>query len=409
MKFSLSFFIVLFICPIVLISFSHVKADSPKTNTVQWSQAEIDRIKPLSFEYIPRHSSDPSNQYLSVPAAVSLGKELFNDQRMSTNLSVACATCHIEQKAFTDKRNIALGIRIGVRNTPSLLNVAQQNWFFWDGRKDSLWSQALGPLENPAEHAFSRLQMIHFIARDAHYRQRYQQLFQQNLPDDKALSKLPSQGGPNGNIDDLIAWKKLPKETRKKVNRVFANIGKAIAAYVATLKSKPSSFDYFVAELQSKGQSQLLDESAQRGLKLFTGRAHCSNCHSGALFTNKAFHSIGTGIPGRDNGRSEVINEVMHDEFNCLGEFSDAKPEQCKELKYMSTDGHTLAGAYKTPSLRNVSKTAPYMHDGRFKTLQDVLKYYAGVTHNKNIETDLPALDLNAQDQKDLVSFLQTL
>ncbi len=388
---------------------SIVRADSSSIVPVQWSQEEIERIKPLSFKHIPRYIEDPSNQYLHVPAAIKLGEDLFNDKRMSTNLAVACATCHIKQKAFTDKRNIALGIRIGVRNTPSLLNVAQQNWFFWDGRKDSLWSQALGPLENPAEHAFSRLQMIHFIANDTDYHKRYEHIFKQPLADADTLSALPEKGGPNGNIDELIAWKKLPTERKKMVNRVFSNIGKAIAAFVSTLTSGPARFDHFVAELETKGKSSLLSASAQRGLKLFTGRAGCANCHQGALFSNKEFHNIGTGIPGKDNGRAEVISEVKHDVFNCLGEFSDASADQCLNLTYMSTNSHAMAGAYRTPSLRNVSKTAPYMHDGRFKTLNAVLDYYAGIDKQKALQTDLPEMKLSEQDKTDLVHFLQTL
>jgi len=410
MQLSLPSFILLIICPL-LIPFSLLKADAitTQTQTVQWQQADIERIKPLSFKHIPRHIKDPSNQYLHVPAAIKLGEDLFNDKRMSTNLAVACATCHIKQKAFTDKRNIALGIRIGVRNTPSLLNVAQQNWFFWDGRKDSLWSQALAPLENPAEHAFSRLQMIHFIANDVDYRKRYATIFKQKLPDAETLTKLPLKGSPNGNIDELITWKKLPSETKKMVNRIFSNIGKAIAAYVSTLKSKPSRFDHFIAALEKKGESSLLGPSAQRGLKLFIGRAGCANCHQGALFSNKEFHNIGTGIPGRDNGRAEVISEVKHDVFNCLGEFSDARADQCINLKYMSTNSHAMAGAYRTPSLRNVSKTAPYMHDGRFKTLNAVLDYYASIDKQKALQTDLPEMKLSEQDKADLVRFLQTL
>ena len=379
------------------------------TDTLQWSHAEINQLKQLSLKNLPQLNSDPSNKYLHDPEAIKFGKDLFNDKRMSTNLSVACASCHIQEKAFTDKRNIALGIRIGVRNTPSLLNVAQQNWFFWDGRKDSLWSQALGPLENPAEHAFSRLQMIHFIANDATYRKRYEQIFPQKLPSSKVLSELPAKGSPNGNIEELISWKKLPKETKKRVNRVFSNIGKAIAAYVFTIKSKPTQFDRFVDALQHTGHSPVMDKAAQRGLKLFIGRANCANCHSGALFSNKEFHNIGTGILGKDNGRSEIINEVKYDVFNCLGEFSDATPEQCMELKYMGTDSHALAGAYRTPSLRGVAKTAPYMHDGRFKSLQEVLNYYAGIDKEKAMQTDLPPMSLSAQDQADIIRFLQTL
>lgn len=374
-----------------------------------WSSSQINTISRFSFKHIPELSSDPSNQYLHNQDAIRLGRDLFNDARMSANGKVACASCHIKAMDFTDRRNVALGVRIGVRNTPSLLNAAEQNWFFWDGRKDSLWAQAMGPLENPNEHAFTRLEVLRFITTDKHYRKRYQSIFKQALPNVAALAKLPAAASPQGTLDELIAWKKLPRSTKKQINRVFANIGKAIAAYVSTLKHKPARFDRFVNELLEKGSSAVLDESEQRGLALFIGRAGCANCHSGPLFSNKEFHNIGTGIPGVDNGRAEVINEVLHDEFNCLGEYSDASPDQCMELKYMSTDRHALAGAYKTPLLRNVAHTAPYMHDGRFSSLEDVLGYYAAIDKNRAAQTDLPVIKLSKQDQADLLAFLKTL
>ncbi len=146
------------------------------------------------------------------------------------------------------------------------------------------------------------------------------------------------------------------------------------------------------------------------GYKLFVSqKSGCANCHSGPLFTNKEFHNIGTGILARDNGRSEVIEAVIHDEFNCLSKYSDAKPEQCAELNYINRNKHGLSGAFKTPSLRNLSKTAPYMHDGRFTDLKQVLNYYSSIDEVKSKEVDLPPISLSEREQQDIINFLQTL
>ena len=130
-----------------------------------------------------------------------------------------------------------------------------------------------------------------------------------------------------------------------------------------------------------KGASEILNDSEQRGLKLFIGaESGCANCHSGPLFGNKEFHNIGTGIPAKDNGRSEVIESVIRDEFNCLGKYSDAKPDQCMELKYINRNKHSLSGAFKTSSLRGIKDTAPYMHDGRYTSLHEVMEHYDRVS-----------------------------
>lgn len=380
----------------------------------QWSNADLQQLKQFSFKNIPLHSRDPSNGVLNNPNAIKLGELLFNDVRLSKNKKIACTSCHIKALAFTDNRKVAQGMRLGSRNTPSLLNTAEQNWFFWDGRKDSLWAQVLDSIENPAEHGFTRVEMLHFISNNQAYRKQYQQIFSQQshlLPTQATLKEYPKKAGPESDIDHLIAWKKLSKEQKHSVNRVFTNIGKVIAAFVSTIKNKPSRFDRFIDEVSKKGESSVLNQSEQNGLKIFMSQdTGCTNCHRGGLLSNGEFHNIGTGIRGRDNGRSEVVDAVIRDKFNCLGKFSDAKPEECLELKYANNYKHVLAGAYKTPSLRNLSKTAPYMHDGRFSNLKDVVDYYASIDKEKAKEIDLPPIKKMSDAEKaDLVNFLLTL
>ncbi len=383
---------------------------SVSLQALEWSEQERENLKQYSLISHRPSYTDPSNQYLNNSNAIQLGEQLFNDHRLSKNKMISCASCHIETKSFTDNRMVARGIRKGYRNTPTLLNIAAQNWFFWDGGKDSLWAQAMSSIENPSEQGFSRIEVLRFIANDPYYRKAYKKLFRQALPNKQQLKSYPEKGGPNGNISVLKAWKKLSRKQKNTVDQVFSNIGKAIAAYVATIVSPPTRFDYFVEQLSKQGRSQKLTEAEQKGLKLFMSkRVGCSNCHSQAIFSNKEFHNIGTGIPGIDNGRSEVIDAVIRDDFNCLGNYSDASEEQCMELLYANTDRHTLAGNYKTPTLRSISKTAPYMHDGRYNNLADVLKYYNSIDKDKAERTDLVQINLNEEEEKNIIAFLKCL
>lgn len=373
------------------------------------TETEITKIKHLSLNSL--HTvEDPSNKFLNKEGARALGKALFNDSRLSSNGKVSCRTCHIEQYAFTDKKKLASGLREGFRNTPTLLNVSHQHWFFADGAKDSIWAQNLSSIENPAEQNFTRLEVMRLISTDKLYRKQYDRLFEHDLPNQSDLDQYPLKAGPNGELKDLISWKKLTKNQRHSINLVFTNIGKAIASYVSILESKPTRFDKYVDDIKEKTISSYLNASELRGLKLFLSqKSGCSNCHSGPIFSNKSFHNIGTGIPAKDNGRSEVIESVLRDPFNCLGIYSDAKPEQCSELNYINRNKHQLRGTYKTSTLRSISKTAPYMHDGRFETLEEVIKHYIFIGQSETIKTDLSPISLTEKEQLDLVSFLSTL
>jgi len=374
-----------------------------------WTESEIKQIQSFSLEKL-KDKPDLSNNYQNNPAAVALGKSLFNDFRLSSNGKVSCSSCHLEEYAFTDNKKIAIGLRQGFRNTSTLLNISQQHWFFADGAKDSLWAQSLSSIENPAEQNFTRMEMLHLISSDKNYRQQYEAIFRQKLPSEAELNILPRKAGPNGKLNYLIAWKKLSKAEKNNTNRVFTNIGKSIAAYVATIKSQPTKFDRFANELKEKNASSHMTLSEQRGLRLFLSPdSGCANCHSGPVFSNKTFHNIATGIPGKDNGRSEIIESLVRDEFNCLNKYSDAKPEQCLELKYINRNKHQLNGAYKTPTLRSIAKTAPYMHDGRFLELSEVIEHYVSVSKDKQKKTDLTPIILSNEQKSDLINFLLAL
>ena len=395
---------------VLLLTLLNITFVSLHAKTINWSDQERDLLNSFSVTKL-NQASDPSNKYIFQKEAIRFGKTLFNETRLSSNKQVACASCHIKSQGFTDNKILAIGQRAGMRNTPTLLYAAHQNWFFWDGSKDSLWAQAISSIENPAEQNFSRTQLLHYIAKEPSYRKQYEKLFQHTLPTSTLLRDYPDKAGPNGDLSQLKAWKKLSRLKKETINTVASNLAKAIASYVTSIETKPTRFDSFVKEVTAQGHSNKLTPSEQRGLKLFKSeKAGCINCHSSPIFSNKSFHNIGTGILAQDNGRSEVIDAAIRDPFNCLGKYSDANPEQCMELKYASTNKHGLAGTFKTPTLRGVKTTAPYMHDGRFKNLAAVVNYYASFNTKEKADTvDLPIIKLSKQEQKDLVNFLLTL
>ena len=378
-------------------------------NANTWSKDERMRLQRFSFDSL-ESPTDPSNKYLNNPKAIEFGKSLFSDKRMSSNGEIACSSCHIKEYSFTDNRKLSIGLREGFRNTSTLLNSGYQHWFFADGAKDSLWSQALSSIENPDEQNFSRLEVMRLIAKDKNYRSQYIKIFKNPLPNDSELQSLPSKAGPNAALKDLITWKKLTKQQRHETNIVFTNIGKAIASFVATIESPRTRFDSFIEDIQKNSTSNILNKSEQRGLRLFLSQeSGCANCHSGPLFSNKTFHNVATGIPGKDNGRSEIIESLVRDKFNCLGKYSDAKKEECVELNFINRDKHQLAGSYKTSMLRGISGSAPYMHDGRFDNLFDLIRHYESSSQIKPSTTDLTPIKLNDQQRQDLVNFLLTL
>jgi cytochrome c peroxidase len=289
-----------------------------------------------------------------------------------------------------------------------LAGVAAGSWFFWDGRKDSLWSQALGPLESAVEHGGDRLQYVRVIA--THHRAEYEAVFGP-LPD---FSNLPEHATPNGRADLREAWQSLPENQRDEINRVFANLGKAIAAYERKLQPGESRFDRYVDAIESgdtAATNRILDREEVAGLRLFIGKARCTECHNGPLLTNHDFANTGVpeakGLPG-DLGREGGARQVLQDEFNCNSPYSDASPETCRELAALKPQEHMLR-QFKVPSLRNVAERAPYMHAGQFASLPDVLAHYNRAPAAPAGKTQLHPLNLDNRELTQLDRFLQTL
>jgi cytochrome c peroxidase len=295
------------------------------------------------------------------------------------------------------------------RRSMPIAGTAYSPWLFWDGRKDSLWAQALGPLENPVEHDSDRTHVAHLIA--TYYRAEYAVIF--GPPPD--LSGLPPKAGPVPDATAAAAWAALSPEEQDKVNRVFASAGKAIAAFERQIMPGPSRFDRYVeAVLRDDRQAMesLFTAEEVAGLRLFIGKAECTQCHNGPLLTDNHFHN--TGVPAEpdlppDVGRALGAQQVLSDEFNCLGAYSDAAPEQCSELRFMVSDGHELVRQFKPPSLRNVAERPPYMHAGQFVTLDEVLHHYNTAPLAPEGHSELQPLNLSELELAQLGAFLATL
>jgi cytochrome c peroxidase len=280
---------------------------------------------------------------------VALGEALYFDKRLSADGTVSCATCHDPAEAFADRKATAVGIegRRGARNAPTLLNVMFSAELFWDGRARSLEEQAKLPLVNPDEMGMpNHEEVVARVASAPEYRAAFRKAF-----------------GRRGVTIDLIV--------------------KAIAAYERTCLTGDSPFDRFVG-----GDAGALNASQKRGWELFRHKAGCINCHTfgpdAPFFTDFKFHNTGvaSGVAGAaaDLGR-----------FRVTGRLEDA-------------------GAFKTPTLRNVELTSPYMHDGSEKTLIDVVRFYSkGGVPNPQLDSRLHPLSLTEDEISDLVGFLRAL
>jgi cytochrome c peroxidase len=362
-----------------------VKADS----SPEWSKQEIEILRSLRIESLPPLLPDPSNRYADNPRAADFGHRLFFERRLSSNGKVACATCHQPERDFTDGRPVAIGVGVTARNAPTIVGAAYNIWFFWDGRKDSQWSQALASLENPLEHNMPRRRLVEVVRDNPDLARDYVAIF-----------------GPLPEADDADG-----------VNRAFANIGKAIAAYERRIMPGPAKFDRYVdaivAGRQPRPEDALtLDE--RQGLHAFISDqlGRCMRCHNGPLFTNQHFHNIGVAEPSRrdlEDGRMAGVELALADEFNCLGRYSDAKPQDCAELVYARRHSPELLGAFKVPTLRNLLKTAPYMRTGSRRTLEDVMWHYRTLPMARVGTSELNDLPITSTEFDQLEAFLHTL
>ena len=387
-------------------------------DATHFSESEIRIIAQFQLPDLP---TDPTNAYADDSAAAHFGQYLFFETGFSQNQEIACSACHQPALGFADKLSLGKGLAELSRHSQSLWQVAYQRWFFWDGRVDTLWGQALQPIEDPRELGTTRLELIHFIHQNASLREAYEQIFGP-LPELNDTERFPKSGRPvpaEPQHPHHQAWLALASADREAVNRAFANVGKALAAYQRLLVSKNSPFDQFANALALDKPLNVpeFSESAQRGLKLFIGKAQCRSCHNGPNFSDGEFHNNGVpplngGIP-RDPGRWQGIPSLLNEPFNSASAFSDDRfGPKATSLQALVRNSDQW-GQFKTPSLRNVAETAPYMHQGQLPTLEAVVAFYAdlrdAILAGHHREPLLQPLDLSSQERVDLVAFLKSL
>lgn len=282
---------------------------------------------------------------------ISLGRRLYYDPALSVDNTVSCATCHGPEHGFSDGKPVSNGVqnKTGTRNSPTVFNSAYFELQFWDGRAPSLEKQAEGPVQNPVEMAHTLKGVEDRLNADPSYREQFAAAF-----------------GPGPITYEMVE--------------------NSIASFERTVVSGNSPFDRWKYGHNEKAVSA----SVKRGFLVFTSKTkgNCAACHlvgkDYSLFTDNKFHNIGVGVD--------------------LGNIND-------DGRYTVTKDEADRGAFKTPSLRNVAQTAPYMHDGSIKTLKDVIDFYiGGGNSNAQLDKEIHVLDfLTGQERADLLAFLESL
>jgi cytochrome c peroxidase len=442
--------------PAVVLGVSLVIVGSLGACTDETMFTEEERNTLSTYKLPAKPPANPSNRVADDPGAAKLGKKFFFDPRFSGALGaandgasggslgkagdlgkVACYGCHQIELGGADRRSrtpTSLGSNYGLRNAPTVINaafwdVADGGWQLWDGRKDSLWALALGPMEGANEHAGTRLQYAHHVYNK--YRAEYEQVFgaMPNMletldgqPIDPTGSNLRFKyngkpGQPN--------FDNMPMEDKVAINRFYSNVGKAIEAYERLLVSpsfEPSKFDYLI---EKNFEVDLTDPMAMtpaaiRGAKLFIGKAACNECHRGPMFTDFKFHNIGCpqqgqNVPAIDVGRQGKGMFMKNDPMNRAGAFSDFVDDTHINalMEQEATVSNLLLGSFRTPTLRNIERTQPYMHDGVYTNLWDVVEHYnfgGGTgTFSGRKEAAIAPLLLDDGELDDIVEFLRSL
>lgn len=324
---------------------------------MQW---EITQQMRLPDDYAP--PPDPTDALADDPRAVALGHALFDDPQLSSSGTVSCASCHDPARGFADGVPRAVGVAVGDRNTPSLLFAAHQRWQFWDGRADTLWAQALGPLENPLEMASTRTRVVKAMV--SHHAERYAQLYGA-APDLTDPQRFPDDAMPG-----TPAWEAMQAEDRELVTSLFVRAGKAIAAFERALRAEPTALDRYL-----DGDKSALTADQIHGLHtLFT--AGCVQCHWGPRLTDDAFHNVRFATGRRDGvadlGREQGLHLLGNAEFGAASRWSDA-PTQALQVEAWAG----FEGQFKTPPLRGMADTAPYGHGGTEADIATLMVLYA--------------------------------
>lgn len=397
-----------------------VPADLPEAletpEAVVFTPEEQRRI--FQHSPLPPPPPDPTNRVADSAPAALLGQRLFFETRLSDSGRMACATCHRPLLGWSNGQPLGQGTGRPTRlHVPTLWNVAYNRWFFWDGRADTAWTQALEPLENPAEIGTNRVRLARLVAADPVLRPAYVEAFGPP-PSFADPARFPADAMPEPfNTESALhqAWTAMTPADQDAVDRVFTNLGKSLAAFERRLVSRNAPFDRFVEGLREDDPAKLaaLSIEAKRGLRLFIGRGNCRACHSGPSFSNGEFHSLGLPESASffESGRLRGITMLRMNPLNGVGRYSD--DPGASPARFLPKDAHETFNQVKTPTLRNVAQTAPYMHNGRMRTLNEVLRFYSDRHGAQRVapqdEALLRPLQLTGREIADLTAFLESL
>jgi cytochrome c peroxidase len=359
-----------------------MSSDVRSGRLLEFRHEEIQKIL-LHGPWPPPRHADPSNRVSGKLEAIKLGERLFFEPRLSGTGSVLCATCHVPFRGFHDARPRAFGLEQVERNTPSLLNARFNRWFGWDGAQDNLWAQSIRPLLDPREMRATPAHVAGVVRQN--YSNEYHAVF-----------------GPSPASDEEI----------------LVGVGKALAAFQETLVTGRAPFDEFRDALERGDDAAAAGYplAAQRGLRTFVGKGNCGVCHFGPQFTNGEFADTGVTLfvaAGRvDPGRHGGIQRLKASLYNLLGRYNDdTSRATATGTRYVEAQPRNL-GEFRVPGLRNVARTAPYMHNGSLATLRDVLRFYSELSEERlraDGERILRPLRLTDAESDDLIAFLETL
>ncbi len=340
----------------------------------------------LSFgPWPPSFQPDPSNRFSKDAMAIKLGQALFNDPVLSVDGAFSCASCHDPDQAFTTPEARALGRDLLNRNTPSLRNLAGLRWYGWGGKSDSLWAASLHPIIEEQEMAHSA-ESLKIAISESTYIDDFEAIF--------------------GHLQD------------QSPELFLVNTAKALSAYLETLATDRTIFDDFRDALERRdiAAAKEYPEAAQRGLQLFLGRGKCVFCHNGPRFSNNEFHDA--GVPyflnetEVDQGRFGGLNNLLSSPYTLDSDWNDDPEKKGAWAVRNVRRSHSDFGTFRTPSLRGVAETAPYMHNGSLDDLKSVIRHYSKIDTERlhaDGEAILSELNLSEQEIADLVAFLVTL
>lgn len=310
-------------------------------------------------------------------AKIELGRQLYFDKRLSGDGTVSCADCHSPATGYGANTQFGVGIKgqTGNRNSPVSFNRILSKAQFWDGRADSLEAQAIGPMANPIEMGNTHEAVVKLIGSNEGYRIQFEKIFGKK-PDITLAGKAIAA------FERTIVTGPSPYDLYEPVRRLLESFPEELADLDELKTEDPDLYKQFT-ELKAVSDRHPMSEEAKRGRDLFfSQKSNCSACHVGANFADELYHNLGVGMDAANPD---------------LGRYSETKQEKDK-------------GAFKTPTLRNIAQTAPYMHDGSQATLEEVVEWYAKGGHpNPHLSDKIKKLDLTAQDKKDLVEFMKAL